>query len=144
MENTPLINPIWFYLMGISDTLSHFLSQSCFLGVAGCVIIIAATGLIEYSEDSSLPEDKLKRIRSMRLKSFRFIIVFFLIGLFGVIVPKQNVIRNMIIASQVTPKNIKTVSETVKSVGDYTKTSLIDVIHAIKDDVKDEIDKKSK
>ena len=105
----PIINPLWFYLIGISEGL---VGASLAIGILS--IIGAAVMLIFYfcEQDMRCPNEKL--VACFKKNSKRC----FIIGLIGIFIatfiPSEKTCYQMMAASIITPNNIETVIDTTK------------------------------
>jgi hypothetical protein len=100
----PII-PIWLiYFAGVCENISAFFGV---LGTVGLIIFIIVNGIYLADEDKLLPHTK---------KIFAGLI--FSLFLANAI-PDQKTIYTMMVASQITPKNIELVGGTVKATADY-------------------------
>lgn len=114
----PIINPMWFYLIKICDTIVE---------VAGILIIIliivGGIAIFYINEDVGISDffdeeavEAMNKIKSI-IKKY-IIILSVAIGII-VFVPDEDTIYKMIVASQVTPNNIELVGDTVENSIDY-------------------------
>ena len=105
----PIINPLWFYLIGISNNLSGVGFTLGFLGILATVIMVIAYAM---EHDMSHPNEKL--ISFFKKNSKRC----FIIGLIGILIstftPSEKTCYQMMAASIVTPDNVETVIDTTK------------------------------
>lgn len=114
----PIINPIWFYLIGIIEDVDFFLEfWGIIMTIAGAVAIIVPFVTIASNEH----EEKL-------LKSLKKFTKLFYIGLLcvilGVLTPKQEACYQIMAASVVTPDNIEIVGDKTTDVIDYIVDSV--------------------
>lgn len=110
---TYYINPIWFYLMNLSEGLKTFL---CVLGVIAISVFVFA--FITWSVDVTLTdlEDDEKKI----LKLFKKVIIAsFISSVIGLFVPSKETCIEMMIASQVTHENVAATKEEIYELIDY-------------------------
>ena len=110
------INPIWFYLMDISDCL-NYVSAICailFIGVA------ALWCCIEMDMDDDEDEEK-RTVRSKRKKFLLGGIIFFILA---ILCPSEKTCLRMMVASQCTKENVTNVKEEVYDIVDYIDEKL--------------------
>ena len=99
---TYYINPIWFYLMGVSTGLKIFLG---ILGGLPLIFIFIAWWDITDSEI---------------LKSFKKIMIASIITLFiSILLPSKETCVEMMVASQVTHENVTATKEEIYEIIDY-------------------------
>lgn len=110
---TYYINPIWFYLMGVSTGLKIFL---CLAGGSLTVVIgIALASCIFEWDVANMDEDEIKTV-----KIFKKILITGIILLFiGILVPSKETYVEMMIASQVTHENVTVTKEEIYEIIDY-------------------------
>lgn len=123
----PIINPMWFYLIKICDTVVE---------IAGILIIIliivGGIAIFCIHEDVNISdffdEEAVEAINKIKFIIKRYIIILSVaIGII-VFVPDGDTIYKMLVASQVTPNNIELVGDTVESSIDY----IFDKINSLK------------
>lgn len=114
----PIINPMWFYLIKICDTIVEF------AGILIIILIIVGGIVIFYiHEDVNISdffdEEAVETMNKIKSIIKRYIIILSTaIGII-VFVPDGDTIYKMLVASQVTPNNIELVGDTVESSIDY-------------------------
>ena len=104
-----IINPIWFYLIDVVDTLHNLfivLAVGCALGC-----LISFIYVFEADDD----EDREKGIRLGR----NFMIWVIVTMILGVLLPNKETSYQMLVASQVTADNVNNAIETIKNCVDY-------------------------
>ena len=110
---TYYINPIWFYLISISEGMKIFL---CVLG--GISLIVSTVIGICWALDVDLTD--LDDSEKKTFKLFKRIIIASIISLsIGILVPSKKVCIEMMIASQVTHENITATKEEIYEIVDY-------------------------
>lgn len=112
-DMTYYINPIWFYLMNVSNGIKIFL---CILGgfslINSIFILIALTTDVDISD---LDDDEKKIF-----KLFKKIIIASIISIFiGILTPSKETCIEMMIASQVTHENVAATKEEIYEIVDY-------------------------
>lgn len=108
-----IVNPIWFYLMGVCDNLS------CFLLAISIVLFIFSFGLVVAwfcTGDFDIPEN-VKTIKKM-------FIINGIVFLLGTIIPSKETCYQMMVASLVTKENIEMTAEAGKEAVDYIIDSI--------------------
>lgn len=110
----PIINPLWFYLIGTTSGITEFLTIVGSVLLGACFLIS-----IFYSIDEGFNlEDKIwKKIRNTAIIG---LMVFFISEL----IPSEDTCYKMIAASVVTPNNIETVGDTATDIIDYIVESV--------------------
>ena len=112
---TYYINPMWFYLMNVSEGIKIFL---CFLGGISLVFVTFAIHiwLIEKDVDIMNLEDDEKK----KFKLFKNIIVASIILLFiGILTPSKETCVEMMVTSQVTHESVSATKEEIYEIIDY-------------------------
>ena len=105
----PIISPLWFYLLGISEGL---------VGVTtalGTLLIIAAVIMVvmyAVEQDCSRPNEKLSSF--FKRNSKRSFIIGLVCLILAIFTPSEKTCYQMMAASIVTPDNIETVIDTTK------------------------------
>ena len=108
----PIINPLWFYLISVGDSLIKL-----FTVMGGCALIAAVilgvVGGMEYADgDEEIGRKMLHYVKKCVIIS---ILTFSLMA----IIPSEKTCYKMIAATIVTPNNIETVGETATDIIDY-------------------------
>lgn len=110
-----IINPIWFYLIGVAEAVQAFFLT---IGILG-MIIIGITSLIFAVETDEMP------------KFFKHIAILCAIMTFiGTLIPNQKTCYSMAIASVATTENLEYAAEAGKNVIDYITEKAIELIEA--------------
>ena len=112
---TYYINPIWFYLINISEGVKTF------FGVAGGIVLILSIialclwGLDNAIDFANLDDDEKKVVTAIKK-----IIITSLISIFiCILIPSKEACVEMMIASQVTHENVSATKEEVYEIIDY-------------------------
>ena len=108
------INPIWFYLMDISDSI-NFVSCICavlFIGIAGIIYFVYCD---EGEEDDEL--------RSTSKKLVLAGIIFFILA---ILCPSEKTCMRMMVAATVNKENVAGVKEEIYDIVDYIDEKLDD------------------
>lgn len=112
--NTPIINPIWFYLVDAIPRVGAFLGFFG-LGLSVCGVII-------------LVQDD-KRISVFK----KFLISGIVVFVVGILFPSKDACYQMIAAKVITPNNIKTVTDYVNDTATNVSDNLTNTIKDIMD-----------
>lgn len=120
----PIINPLFFYFISVTDVLRFLLLIGSF-GVVGVALFVGFICCIDYDA-----EDILKFLKKP-------IIIGLIVGTIGIFVPSENTCYKMLAASLITPDNIEVVKDGTQELVNY----IIDVADQITDDDDDDKDK---
>ena len=105
----PIINPLWFYLIGMSEGL---IGAGYALGTLGILATIIMAIVCALEQDMSHPNEKLISFLKRNSKKC------FVIGLIGILIstftPSEKTCYQMMAASMVTPNNVEAVVDTTK------------------------------
>lgn len=115
--DTPIINPVWFYLADIIPTL-------------GVALRILGACAIAFGFTVFTIEDFAKECVS-RFK--KFVISGAIIMLVGLLLPSKDACYQMVAAKAITPSNIKTVTDYVNDTATNVSDNLTDAIKDIMD-----------
>lgn len=121
----PIINPLFFYFISVTDVLRFLLLIGGF-GVAAIVVFIGFICCVDYDAG-----DIIKFLKKP-------LIIGLIVGTIGIFVPSENTCYKMLAASLITPDNIEVVKDGTQELVDY----IIDVADQITDD--DDEDKDDK
>lgn len=104
---TPIINPIWFYLMSICDKIIFVL----FIFILSLTILtfIQAACLLVDNYDIKIIFSKIKK----------FIITLIILIFLAITIPEKQTIIEMMIASNVTYENVDKVKTSTTELVDY-------------------------
>ena len=105
----PIINPLWFYLIGISEGLAGATIVLAVLLIFAAVIMIICYGV---EQDCRTPNEKLCSFFKRNAK--RSFIIGIVCTILAVFTPSEKTCYQMMAASIVTPDNIETVIDTTK------------------------------
>ena len=106
--DTPIINPVWFYL---ADTIPNI--RYVFIAVGFCLFILSIGQI-----------DNNKVFRKIVVSGFLALVV-------GAIIPSQETLYKMVAAKMITPNNIQTVSDYVNDTATNVSNNLTDAIKDI-------------
>ena len=112
--DTPIISPVWFYLVDVIPRVGAFLG---FFGFG-----LGATGLIILAQDG-------KHISTFK----KFLVSGIVVFVVGVLFPSKDACYQMIAAKAITPNNIKTVTDYVNDTATNVSDSLTNAIKDIMD-----------
>lgn len=108
--NTPIIRPSLIYLINLCDNFKTALF--IVMLVAGFVVVVS---LYEYLNEEN--EEKERRYFS---KQFKILIVALISSLaMNIALPSKKTCYTMLVGSQLTPQNIQSVGNDLKSAVDY-------------------------
>jgi uncharacterized membrane protein len=102
--NTPIINPLWIYLIDIANELD-LLSM---LAVGICVVMV----LVSIGMVSEGYKDYLK----LGKKALVFGVISLIVLIFT---PSEDTMYKMLVTSYITPQNIEVTGETITDTVDY-------------------------
>lgn len=109
---TPIINPWWFYIV---DVIGNF-KKACFGIILIIVIVFGVTVLIEVGGAADeLELDEAKVIKTLK----KMVVAGVLLMTFDMILPSKKTCYQMMVASQVTEKNIQSAEDIIKDSVDY-------------------------
>lgn len=105
----PIISPLWFYLIGISEGL-----VGASISLAVLLILTAIVMIISYAveQDCRTPNEKLCSFLKRNAK--RSFIIGVICVILAIFTPSEKTCYQMMAASIVTPDNIETVIDTTK------------------------------
>lgn len=122
---TPIINPMWFYWIGVVDGLRSFLSEGIL--IIGTILLFVGVfcywHLTEtfYRTDDGFKEG-MKKLRKYLTTATVTILILLTLGIF---IPSQTTLIQMMTASYATSDNVKAVIEAVQETAD----SIIDKLN---------------
>ena len=113
----PIINPLWFYLIGVSENVA-----CTFWIVGGLLITIGIIiGIVLLCEGWGMNEDMVKKILKVFKKA---VIIGGLLVTVSDLTPSKDTCYKMMTAALVTPNNITAVGEAATDVVDYIVDSV--------------------
>ena len=113
--DSPIVNPVWFYLVDILPRVGAFLGFFGFgLGVIGVII---------------LAQDDKSSISTFK----KFLISGIVVFIIGVLFPSKDACYQMIAAKAITPNNIKIVTDYVNDTATNVSDNLTNAIKDIMD-----------
>lgn len=117
----PIINPLFFYFISVTDVLRLLLLIGGF-GLAAIVLFVGFICCVDYDT-----EDIIKFLKKP-------LIIGLIVGTIGIFVPSENTCYKMLAASLITPDNIEVVKDGTQELVDY----IIDVADQITEDDDDD------
>ena len=121
----PIINPLFFYFISVTDVLRLLLLISGF-GLTAIVLFVGFICCVDYDAG-----DIIKFLKKP-------LIIGLIVGTIGIFVPSENTCYKMLAASLITPDNIEVVKDGTQELVDY----IIDVADQITEDENDDDDDK--
>ena len=107
--NTPIISPIWFYMMDISGKLNIIMGAVLLVCVA--MVILFFIGFVTAQDE--ITEDDFK-------KMFKYLIISLSVsGFLFTIIPSQDTMIKMLIAQNITYERVEGGKEMIKDTVDY-------------------------
>lgn len=120
----PIINPLFFYFISVTDVFRLLLLIGGF-GLTAIVLFVGFICCVDYDV-----EDIIKFLKKP-------LIIGLIVGTIGIFVPSENTCYKMLAASLITPDNIEVVKDGTQELVDY----IIDVADQITEDDDDDDDK---
>lgn len=119
---TPIINPMWFYLIDVLETLDDlalWFSTFSVIGVIGFFLVKAVLWDVYYDE-KTIDENYYKKYSKVVSKLLKGASIVFMLSTFiRVMVPTKETMYTMMVVDQITTDNIEGVEETIKDSVDY-------------------------
>lgn len=114
---TPIINPLWFYLIGISENIA------CTFWIIGGILLTIGIGIgiVTLIEHEFMKDDTVKKLLKIIKQTC---IVGGLLVMIGNLTPSEDTCYKMMTATLVTPNNITAVGEAATDVVDYIVDSV--------------------
>lgn len=121
---TPIINPLWFYLIDILSTIK----ETFFIGYVIVIIMLTAgvAGIAYYiigieCVDCGMSEDNYNDLwKKMFLKPFKCIsIAAIVVSCLTVFIPKEETMYKMMVANYVTYENVEIATDAIQDGVDY-------------------------
>ena len=112
-----IINPIWFYLIGVAEAIQSFFLSFGIMGISAIIVVgmvIAVDGTIN-------------KFKKLFITGAIISIVFCLIG---TLIPNKETCYSMAIASVATTENLEYAAEAGKNIIDYITEKAIELIEA--------------
>ena len=118
---SPIINPLFFYFISVTDVLRFLLLIGGF-GFAAIVVFVGFICCVDYDA-----KDIVKFLKKP-------LIIGLIVGTIGVFLPSENTCYKMLAASLITPDNIEVVKDGTQELVDY----IINVADQITEDDDDD------
>ena len=115
--DTPIINPVWFYLADVIPSLGVF------LGVFGGGLCIVGLAFLMAGE---VTKEDINRCK-------KYLIPGLIVFLLSFMMPSKDTIYQMVVAKAITPNNIKIVSDYIDDTAANVSNNLTNVIKDIMD-----------
>lgn len=115
--DTPIINPVWFYLADVIPSLGVF------LGVFGGGLCIVGLAFLIAGE---VTKEDINRCK-------KYLIPGLIVFLLSFMMPSKDTIYQMVVAKAITPNNIKIVSDYIDDTAANVSNNLTNVIKDIMD-----------
>ena len=114
---TPIVNPLWFYLIGISENIA------CTFWIIGGILLTIGIGIgiVTLIEHEFMKDDTVKKLLKIIKQTC---IVGGLLVMIGNLTPSEDTCYKMMTATLVTPNNITAVGEAATDVVDYIVDSV--------------------
>lgn len=126
----PIINPLFFYFISVTDILRFLLLIGGF-GVVAICVFVGFICCVDYDDFICCVDYDVEEI----LKFFKKpIIIGLIVGTIGIFVPSENTCYKMLTTSLITPDNIEVVKDGTQELVDY----IIDVADQITEDDDDD------
>lgn len=132
----PIVNPWYFYLMGLSGSISFI---ACLGAVfSGILFFIGLCIKVASICDRSMEDDWKKLSKTYRAVKILLVVLLFI----AIAVPSKETLVQMVVAQQVTPKNVEKAISAGKNLKDELKKDVIDIIQAVSKEEKEKKEKK--
>ncbi len=120
-----IINPIWFYIISVSEIVKYTSITGAVLFVAFTVIWCIGLGDDYFNHGNSNDRLHFKERNAKEIKILKWLIVGVVInGILAVFIPDKTTCYQMLIASQVTVENVNNITDVVKNCVDYIVNAL--------------------
>lgn len=125
--NTPIIDPMVFYWIGVVCPIRHIVITTVITQIIALVFCLISA-FVNHDMAESYGEEKYFKSRDSMIKVGKKIALTFFITIpFFVFVPSKETVMQMIVASKATPENLIA-----------TKTFVVDTIKEIKTALKED------
>lgn len=115
------INPIWFYLMSVSDSIK-FVSCICAVLFFGAAAILWGID----DEDLDLISGSREEKDTTRFRPKKFVLVGIILFILAILCPSEKTCLRMMVAATVNKENVASVKEDIYDVIDYIDEKLDD------------------
>lgn len=116
-----IINPSWFYWLGVVESMRHFMIVAVIISIAAIIvaIIIVPVDMRMIREFPDMSDDERKTVQFFT-KALKIAIAALVIsGLILMFVPSKETLIEIMIAKQATYENATWTLDTLKSAVDY-------------------------
>ena len=117
-----IINPWWFYLSDVVESVDFIVTLFAAFGVVGCMVFFSCIACYAECED----EETLKKNWGILRKCVIMTMIFLLTA---IIVPARETVYKMFAASLITHENIQIVGESATDVVDYIVEKIDEVVN---------------
>lgn len=116
-----IINPSWFYWLGVVESMRHFMIAAFIISIALIVVslIIIPVNINMIREFPDMSDDERKTVQFFKKALKIAIAVLIISGLILMFVPSKETLIEMMIAKQATYENATWTLDTLKSAVDY-------------------------
>lgn len=116
-----IINPNWFYWLGVVESMRHFMIAAFIISIALIVVslIIIPMNMSMISEFPDMSNDERKTVQLFTKALKIAIAVLIISGLILMFVPSKETLIEMMIAKQATYENATWTLDALKSAVDY-------------------------
>ena len=125
-----IINPSWFYWLGVIESMRHFMIAAFIISIAAIIvaIVIVPVDMRMIREFPDMSDDERKTVQFFTKALKIAIVVLVISGLILMFVPSKETLIEMMIAKQATYENATWTLDTLKSAVDY----IIQAIQSLK------------
>ena len=115
----PIINPLWFHLTGLFDSIAVICSFILIFGGI-CTVIIWCIFGVNYGLDSDYMSEEHKSAYKTIFKHLKRVSVAILFsGVVWTAIPSKETMYYMLVSSYVTPDNLEKATDVIKDGVDY-------------------------
>ena len=116
-----IINPSWFYWLGVVESMRHFMVAALIISIALIVVslIIIPVNINMIREFPDMSDDERKTVQFFTKVLKIAIAALVISGLILMFVPSKETLIEMMIAKQATYENATWTVDTLKSAVDY-------------------------
>lgn len=112
-----IVDPMWFYWLQVFNELRILFMAS---GLIGCGVGLLGTAYVTLQfDDMWAIESQRKEYIQIMKKIKKFIIIFAIIFICGLIIPNKETMISMKIAEYATYDNLNATTEKIKEITDY-------------------------
>lgn len=112
-----IVDPMWFYWLQVLNNLSIFCMA---VGASGCAIAMLGIIYTMMQFDGMLKiESEYKKYSQTMKKLKKFVIIFAIMFICGLIIPNKETMIQMKIAEYTTYDNLNAATDKIKEITDY-------------------------